>query len=68
MKRIKLSKSLFFLIITHQKKNLIRPRKLAAFINYGKEEINTIFIKICSFKSQNAAIDEKGHLFTWGIK
>ena len=37
-------------------------------INNGKEEIETIFIKICTFGTQNAAIDEKGHAYAWGIK
>ena len=46
----------------------MRPTRLSAYINNGKEVINTIFIKISTFGAQNAAIDEKGNVFVWGIK
>lgn len=47
---------------------MIRPRKLIPLINCGKRQIETIFVKICSFGAQNAAIDEKGFVYVWGIK
>jgi len=39
-----------------------------ASINDGKDEYDTFFIKLCSFGAQNAAIDDKGHIYVWGLK
>lgn len=46
----------------------MRPRKLSASIKDGKEQINAMFIKVCSFGNQNVALDDKGHAYVWGIK
>ena len=47
-------------------KNSLRMKKLLAKNRSTNEDLEKYFIKISSFGNHNAAIDDKGCLYTWG--
>ena len=48
--------------------DVVRPKKLNAYImsDKGRVQVCEIFNKIITFGYQNAAINQKGLLYTWG--
>lgn len=51
-------------------KDYLRPRRISSFFRGDDKNVSSgsIFMKISSCAFHNAAIDQRGHLYTWGQK